>query len=223
MTAPGVSVGTDNEVFYNGQALDESLIAVGDMPWSGFAQELLGGAIVPANKVQVIEGNKQTFTFTPEKGYVVEEILIDGLRAEPASSYTFENVQQDHDATVRFGIASGVVDPDISGVSGWLNTKDHFAYVQGYPGGFFLPNQNLTRAEAAQMSYNLLLEQNLPMTVEFADVADSAWYTEAVNALASLEIVKGSGDGVFAPERSITRAEFTAIAMWFADLATGRR
>lgn len=111
--------------------------------------------------------------------------------------------------------------PDDTGVSDWLNTKDHLAYLAGYPGGTFGPDQNMTRAEAAQMFYNLLLEKDVEITVEFEDVPADAWYAKPVNTLASLGILSGVGDGQFDPERSITRAEFTVIAMKFANTSGG--
>lgn len=112
-------------------------------------------------------------------------------------------------------------DPDDTGVSDWLNTKDHLAYLAGYPGGIFGPDQNMTRAEAAQMFYNLLLEKDVEITVEFEDVPADAWYAKPVNTLASLGILSGVGNGRFDPERSITRAEFTVIAMKFANTSGG--
>lgn len=112
-------------------------------------------------------------------------------------------------------------DPDDTGVSDWLNTKDHLAYLAGYPGGTFGPDQNMTRAEAAQMFYNLLLEKDVEITVEFVDVPEDAWYATPVNTLASLGILSGVGNGRFDPERSITRAEFTVIAMKFANTSGG--
>ena len=112
-------------------------------------------------------------------------------------------------------------DPDDTGVSDWLNTKDHLAYLAGYPGGIFGPDQNMTRAEAAQMFYNLLLEKDVELTVEFEDVPADAWYAKPVNTLASLGILSGVGNGRFDPERSITRAEFTVIAMKFANTSGG--
>lgn len=111
--------------------------------------------------------------------------------------------------------------PDDTGVSDWLNTKDHLAYLAGYPGGTFGPDQNMTRAEAAQMFYNLLLEKDVEITVEFEDVPADAWYAKPVNTLASLGILSGVGNGRFDPERSITRAEFTVIAMKFANTSGG--
>ena len=111
--------------------------------------------------------------------------------------------------------------PDDTGVSDWLNTKEHLAYLAGYPGGIFGPDQNMTRAEAAQMFYNLLLEKDVEITVEFEDVPADAWYAKPVNTLASLGILSGVGNGRFDPDRSITRAEFTVIAMKFANTSGG--
>ena len=113
------------------------------------------------------------------------------------------------------------VDPDDSGVSDLLNTDDHIQYLFGYPEGTFGPENNMTRAEVAQMFYNLLLDQDVTITKTFDDVPANAWYAKAVNTLASLGVVSGVGNGDFEPERSITRAEFTSIAMKFTEGKTG--
>lgn len=105
--------------------------------------------------------------------------------------------------------------PEDTGVSSLLNTKDHIVYLNGYETGFFGPNNNMTRAEVAQMFYSLLLDKDVPNTVSFVDVPVNAWYAKAINTLASLGIVTGVGNDEFAPNRPITRAEFTAIAMRF--------
>ena len=94
-------------------------------------------------------------------------------------------------------------------------------YLHGYPGDLFDPDGDMTRAEAAQMFYNLLLDKDVAITASFTDVGTGAWYSQAVNTLASLGILGGVGEGRFSPERSITRAEFTAIAMRFAQLERG--
>lgn len=109
-----------------------------------------------------------------------------------------------------------LADPDNTGASDWLDTVNHHAYLGGYPDNTFGGERDMTRAEVAQMFYNLLLNKNVPITVRFDDVAEDAWYTTAVNTLASLDILQGVGDNNFAPQRSITRAEFTCIAMRFA-------
>ena len=55
--------------------------------------------------------------------------------------------------------------------------------------------------------------------VRFTDVPADAWYARAVETLASLGMVEGVGGGKFAPERTITRAEVTAITNRLLDWA----
>uniref|UniRef100_UPI0013DD99B1 S-layer homology domain-containing protein n=1 Tax=Agathobaculum sp. Marseille-P7918 TaxID=2479843 RepID=UPI0013DD99B1 len=145
----------------------------------------------------------------------------DGKSVGAVSTYTFEKVSANHTISASFEKGLVVADPDDTGVSSWLNTKDHAQYLNGYPEGTFEPDNNMTRAEAAQMFYNLLLNQDVESTVAFSDVPSDAWYAKAVNTLASLGMINGVGDNKYEPDRSITRAEFTAIAMRFAELPTG--
>ena len=180
-----------------------------------------GGPISPNGRVSVAAGSSRTFTIAAGERYEIADVLVDGVSVGAVSSYTFSNVQANHTITVTFRGEGGVADPDDTGVSTWLNTDEHIAYLQGYGNSLFGPEDNITRAEVAQMFYNLLRNKNVPITVSFTDVEDSAWYTTAVNTLASLGILRGVGNDQFAPERAITRAEFTVIAMRFAVLPTG--
>lgn len=179
-----------------------------------------GGEISPDGRVSVSSGSDKTFRITADEGYEIADVIVDGKSVGAVSSYTFENVRKNHTISVTFQEAEQVADPDDTGVSGWLNTSDHIQYLSGYGGGKFGPTDNMTRAQAAQMFYNLLLDQDVPITVSFTDVAADAWYAKAVNTLASLGIVDGIGGNHYAPERAITRAEFTVIAMRFAHLDT---
>lgn len=47
----------------------------------------------------------------------------------------------------------------------------------------------------------------------FYDVLEGFWYYEAVNYLATKGIIKGVGDGMFAPEANIKRADFLIMVM----------
>ena len=66
--------------------------------------------------------------------------------------------------------------------------------------------------------YRLLNEQGTVPGGMFSDVADSSWYAQAVNYLASLEIINGYPDGTFRPDAPMTRAEFATIASRFVEL-----
>ncbi len=54
----------------------------------------------------------------------------------------------------------------------------------------------------------------------FTDVA-SHWAKDAVNEMGSRMVVTGVGDGIYEPERSITRAEFAAIVVRAMGLKKG--
>ena len=61
-----------------------------------------GGSISPSGNVSVREGRDQTFTITPDKGYAVANVKIDGKRIGAVKSYTFENVRRPHTIEVIF-------------------------------------------------------------------------------------------------------------------------
>ena len=180
-----------------------------------------GGGISPDGRVRVSRGSDKTFRITPDAGYEIADVLVDGESVGAVSRYTFETVRKAHTIEALFAPEKQLADPDDTGVSGWPNTEDHLAYLNGYGSGLFGPDDHMTRAQAAQMFYNLLLDQEVSAAVRFTDVPADAWYARAVETLASLGMVEGVGGGKFAPERTITRAEFTVMAMRFARLPEG--
>ena len=180
-----------------------------------------GGGISPDGRVRVSRGSDKTFRITPDAGYEIADVLVDGESVGAVSCYTFETVRKAHTIEALFAPEKQLADPDDTGVSGWPNTEDHLAYLNGYGSGLFGPDDHMTRAQAAQMFYNLLLDQEVSAAVRFTDVPADAWYARAVETLASLGMVEGVGGGKFAPERTITRAEFTVMAMRFARLPEG--
>lgn len=105
-----------------------------------------------------------------------------------------------------------------------IETERHIAYIVGFPDGTFGPEKNMTRSEAAAIFARLLAGKNGDTLQEygsyktrFSDVPADAWYASSVKYLTSYGVVFGCGDDTFAPERPITRAEFTAMAVRFFD------
>lgn len=256
------------------------------------------GRIDPAGSVKVAAGADQTFTITADAGYHISDVTVDGVSMGAVSSYTFENVQDNHTIRATFAKDSNPTSytlyydpnfggykpfyqssstrnvtvkeyedvgrlperdgyvfvswntepdgsgerympgdtfridgssdnlyaqwqkdktgPDDTGVSNWLETDDHKAYLTGYPDSTFRADRNMTRAEVAQMFYALLLDKNVTITKSFSDVPDDAWYATAVKTLASLGMMDGYPDGTFRPDEPITRAEFATVGLAFA-------
>lgn len=110
-----------------------------------------------------------------------------------------------------------IPEPDNSPVG--LNTEDHVAYIIGYEDGTVRPGANITRAEVATIFFRLLTDETREsywsQSSGFTDVASGAWYNNAVSTLTRAGILDGYEDVSFRPNASITRAEFTKIAVSF--------
>ena len=99
--------------------------------------------------------------------------------------------------------------------AGLLDMTSHKAYVSGCTATTFAPTGTLTRAEAAQMLYELMTEQAHKQydcsSNGFRDVPAGQWYTAAVSTLANACAINGCGDGTFHPNQAISRAQFVTI------------
>ena len=182
------------------------------------------GAIDPEGAVTVPKGKSETFTITPDSGYRIKDVLVDGKSVGAVSTYTFENVVDNHTIHATFArkhtptpSTPTVEIPDDDALG--LNTADHFAYIVGYGNGEVRPQNNITRAEVATIFFRLLTDdvrdENLTKTNRYSDVAATSWYNTAVSTLSSMGIITGYPDGTFRPNAAITRAEFAAIAARF--------
>lgn len=60
-----------------------------------------GGRITPAS-LSVSKNSTQTFTITPDSGYEIADVLIDGKSVGAVSAYTFENVTSNHTISATF-------------------------------------------------------------------------------------------------------------------------
>ena len=183
------------------------------------------GKIAPAaGTITVPKGKSETFTITPDSGYRIKDVLVDGKSVGAVSTYTFENVVDNHTIHATFArkhtptpSTPTVEIPDDDALG--LNTTDHFAYIVGYGNGEVRPQNNITRAEVATIFFRLLTDdvrdENLTKTNRYHDVAATSWYNTAVSTLSSMGIITGYPDGTFRPNAAITRAEFAAIAARF--------
>ena len=172
--------------------------------------------------------DKVTITVKPDEGYVLDSLTIKDSKGNEIKytdngdgTYTYTYTQPSGKVTIDATFRKVSGDPKDNGVDRLLMVDDHIAYMQGNEKGDFRPAGDITRAEVAQMFYNLLKDKNVAGNTEFTDVSADAWYATAVNALANLDIVQGVGNGIYDPNRAITRAEFAAMTTRFALRTSG--
>lgn len=94
--------------------------------------------------------------------------------------------------------------------------ETHQHYINGYDNGTFMPSKVLSRAEMAQIFYNLGDYEDGESV--FPDVPDDAWYAKAINALAAAGLVEGSDGGNYNPLDPVTRAQFVTVLSRMAGI-----
>ncbi len=77
----------------------------------------------------------------------------------------------------------------------------------------FAPNDTMTRAMVVQALYNAAGRPAAPQEQPFVDVAEDAWYRDAVAWATAKGLVKGVNNKRFAPEQTMTRQELATI-LW---------
>ena len=83
----------------------------------------------------------------------------------------------------------------------------------------------MTRAEAAAIFARLLADKNgdaIRARFSFPDISEAEWYAGYIAHLKNYGIILGYPDGTFGAENTITRAEFTAMAVRFYEAYTGK-
>ena len=72
-----------------------------------------GGSIDPSGDVTVEKGASQTFTITPDEGYEIADVQVDGVSVTVTdNSYTFTGVQANHTISVTFQKTGGEPEPE---------------------------------------------------------------------------------------------------------------
>ena len=120
----GVSVTvTDNSYTFTGVQADHTISVTfqktGGEPepepetYTITAEAGAGGSIDPSGDVTVEKGASQTFTITPDDGYEIADVQVDGVSVTVTdNSYTFTGVQANHTISVTFQKTGGEPEPE---------------------------------------------------------------------------------------------------------------
>ena len=183
-----------------------------------------GGSISPSGNVSVREGRDQTFTITPDKGYAVANVKIDGKSIGAVKSYTFENVSRTHTIEVIFMKANGNpqtgVFVDVATGSYYEDAVD-WAVENGITKGtddtHFSPDGICTRAQAVTFLWRTAGSPKPEIrTMPFTDVPVGSYYYDAVLWAVENGITKGTSDTTFSPNMTCTRAQIVTF-LWRSE------
>lgn len=185
-----------------------------------------GGGVpttVPSNPKQ---GDTVTVTPKPDDGYKVDKITVTDRNgkpveatAKPDGTYTFQQPSGTVTIDVTYVPLSDIWNNPFADIDegDWYYEAVRFVQerglMNGYSDGRFGPNDDLSRAQLAQILFNKEGGPVVNFLMNFSDVSGEAWYTEAIRWAASQGIVGGYGDGTFGPNAPITREQL-AVMLW---------
>ena len=183
-----------------------------------------GGSISPSGSVSVREGRDQTFTITPDKGYAVANVKIDGRSIGAVKSYTFENVRRNHTIEVIFMKANGNpqtgVFVDVATGSYYENAVDwavENGITQGTDDTHFSPDGICTRAQAVTFLWRTAgSPEPETRTMPFTDVPVGSYYYDAVLWAVENGITEGTSNTTFSPNMTCSRAQIVAF-LWRSE------
>ena len=190
---------------------------------------------VTAEPAKAAEGATVVLTVSPEEGYElrsIEAVGADGAAVELAENAdgTFSFTMPAGNVTVAatFGCDGGELCPshgfaDVD-QGQWYHEAIDWAVSNKVLNGFddtglMMPDADLTRAQMAQILWNVEGNPVVDYPVAFGDAREGDWFYRAVAWAASEGIFEGydDGSGLFGPDDALTREQAAAVLMrWTA-------
>lgn len=177
------------------------------------------------------EGDKVTVTVKPDAGFELASLVVadeDGnalkLELNADGTYSFEMPAGDVTVHAAFACDGGELCPshgftDVDQEQ-WYHAAIDWAVdndvLQGVGDGLMLPDGDITRAQMAQVLWNV---EGQPAAAEgegFSDVSEGDWFAGAV-AWASQEGIFVGYDGAFDPDAELTREQAATVLMRWAE------
>lgn len=108
-TPPFGFVGVDTLTYLvedgcGGQDVGEVTVTVSAAHYAIEATAGSGGRIEPNGTTTILSGDSQMFSITPETGYKVQDVLVDGVSIGAVREYQFESVTEHHTIEARFNM-----------------------------------------------------------------------------------------------------------------------
>jgi hypothetical protein len=109
----GASLGSRTSYTFSSVTANHTIQAIfAPVTWTITASSLGNGIISPSGSVSVNQGDNITFTMSPEIGYRVSDVVVDGVSQGDAETVTFSNVTANHAITVGFMVENNAPNAD---------------------------------------------------------------------------------------------------------------
>lgn len=231
-----LQVGTYTVTAYSpsqGRTVSGQITVIGDSSSTPTYSVILPGRVeggtVTAKKSYAEEGETFRFTVTPDEGWELDTLSVTDNRGteldvkyEGDSVYSFKMPARRVEIQVSFREIPPESLPftDIAD-NAWYADAVRYVYKHGLMAGTsattFAPDVTTSRAMIATILWRMAGSPVVNYAMNFADVPQDQWYSEAIRWATSEGIVGGYGNGLFGTNDPITREQFAAMLYRFAQ------
>lgn len=156
-----------------------------------------GGAISPSGSVSVPSGGSQTFTFSGNQGFGVQDVLVDGVSQGAIVGYTFDNITANHSISVTFKVIPTFTITASAGANGTITPSGTITVNQGESKSFTIsPNLGYQISQVTVDGANQGAISTYTFTNIQANHTISAVFTKLPDAMAYYKFDETSGTSV---------------------------
>ena len=174
------------------------------------------------------KGETVTLTAIPDEGYELDTLTVTDSKGKEidlthkgGNEYTFKMPAGRVEIEVSFReIAVELPFTDVA-ENAWYADAATYVYEHGLMAGTsattFAPDATTSRSMIATILWRMAGSPVVNYAMDYTDVAQGQWYSEAIRWAASEGIVGGYGNGLFGTNDPITREQFAAMLYRFAQ------
>lgn len=183
---------------------------------------------VTVSKNRMSPGEAVTLSVTPDKGYVLETLVVTDalgktLSLTPLGKGRYSFIMPDSEVTIKADFLNAADVPvsfaDVSADDYYYDAvlwAVRLGITTGTDDAHFSPNADCARGQLVTFLWRAAGKPKAEQTVHFSDVGTDAYYAEAVRWAAALGIVTGYDDGRFGAGDPITRQQMAVMLYRFA-------
>lgn len=231
-----VQVGTYTVTAYSpsqGRTVSGQITVIGDSSSTPTYSVILPGRVeggtVTAKKSYAEEGETFRFTVTPDEGWELDTLSVTDNRGteldvkyEGDSMYSFKMPARRVEIQVSFREIPPESLPftDIAD-NAWYADAVRYVYEHGLMAGTsattFAPDVTTSRSMIATILWRMAGSPVVNYAMDYTDVAQGQWYSEAIRWATSEGVVTGYGNGLFGTNDPITREQLAVMLYRFAQ------
>lgn len=196
---------------------------IGSVPYEYTTAYLLIDDENMLNKLPFIDVNKDEWYYKAVQKCYLANIMkgVSSTEFAPLKSTTRAEMAQlifnlnDKQNNINYGKVDKFKDVESDA---WYNNVVAYCTLNGFMVGVsddeFEPERAMTKAEMAQVFYNMRDRMDIAKTreyVPFNDVSEYSWYYDAVKYCYERELINGDGSNYYEPEKEVIRAETAQI------------